>query len=97
MTFKSRRVEPTGHEDDQYSLTGDLTMHGVTREIVLDLTLEGRTKDPYGNNRAGFSATGKINRKDFGLGWNQLLETGGVMVGEDVKISIDAEIFAKPE
>ena len=97
MTFKSRRVEPTGHEDDRSSLTGDLTMHGVTREIVLDLTLEGRTKDPYGNNRAGFSATGKINRKDFGLGWNQLLETGGVMVGEDVKVSIDAEIFAEPE
>ena len=61
-------------------------MHGVTREIVPDLTLEGRTIDPYGQNtRAGFSATGKINRKDFGLGWNQLLETGGVMVGEDVK------------
>ena len=95
ITFKSRRVEPTG--DDEYSLTGDLTLHGVPKEIVLDLTLEGRTKDPYGNNRAGFSATGKINRKDFGLGWNQVLETGGVMVGEDVKISIDAEIFAKPE
>jgi polyisoprenoid-binding protein YceI len=54
------------------------------------------TQTPYGNNRAGFSATGKLNRKDVGLGWNQLLETGGVVVGDEVKISIDSQVVAKP-
>ena len=72
-------------------------MHGVTKEILLDVTLEGLTKDPYGNNRAGFGATGNINRRDFGLGWNQLLETGGVVVGDEVKMSIDAQVVAKAE
>ena len=97
MTFRSRRIEQTSRDANQCRLVGDLTLHGVTKEVVLDATLEGRTKDPYGSNRAGFSATGKINRKDFGLGWNQLLETGGVVVGDEVKISIDAELVAPPE
>lgn len=97
MTFRSRRVEQTSLDANQYRLVGDLTLHGVTKEVLLDATLEGRTKDPYGSKRAGFSATGKINRQDFGLGWNQLLETGGVVVGDEVKISIDAEIVATRE
>lgn len=97
MTFQSRRIERTAAGRDEYRLVGDFTLHGVTNEIVLDATFEGLAKDPHGNNRAGFNATGKINRKDFGLGWNQLLETGGVVVGDEVKISIDAEIIAKPE
>jgi polyisoprenoid-binding protein YceI len=97
MTFRSGRIEHASRDANQYRLVGDLTLHGVTKEIVLDATLEGMTKDPYGNNRTGFSATGKINRKEFGLGWNQLLETGGVVVGEEVKISIDTQVVAKPE
>jgi polyisoprenoid-binding protein YceI len=71
---------------------GDLTIRGVTREVGLHATAEGRGKDPWGGERAGFSATTKIRRSDFGLTWNQLLETGGVAVGDDVKISIDVEL-----
>jgi polyisoprenoid-binding protein YceI len=96
MTFRSRRVEHVSRDSKQYRLIGEFTLHGVTKEVALDATLEGVAKDPYGNNRAGFSATGKLNRKDFGLGWNQLLETGGVVVGDEVKISIDSQVVAKP-
>ena len=96
MTFRSRRVEHASRDSNQYRLIGELTLHGVTKEVALEATLEGLAKDPYGNNRAGFSATGKLNRKDFGLGWNQLLETGGVVVGDEVKISIDSQAVAKP-
>ena len=74
-------------------MTGDLTIHGVTREITLDV--EGPTpemKDPWGKQRIGASATAKLSRKDFGLTWNAALETGGVMVGDEVKITIDVEI-----
>ncbi len=68
-------------------------MHGITREITLTVESDGvETKDPWGNLRRGASATGKLNRKDFGLNWNQALETGGILVGEEVKISIDVEL-----
>ncbi len=97
MTFKSRRIERSPRDENKYTVVGDLTLHGVTREIALDATLEGQNKDPWGNSRVGFSATGKINRKDFGLAWNQLLDTGGVAVGNEVKIAIDAEVVAKPD
>ena len=90
MTFKSRRIADV--KGDRFRLVGDLTIHGVTREVVLAVASEGRGRDPWGGERAGFSATATIKRSHFGLTWNQLLETGGVAVGDDVKISIDVEL-----
>jgi polyisoprenoid-binding protein YceI len=90
ITFKSRRV--TGVSGDSFKLVGDLTIRGITREVVLDVEANGRATDPWGGQRAGFSATGRIKRSDFGLTWNQALETGGVLVGDDIKIAIDAEL-----
>jgi polyisoprenoid-binding protein YceI len=90
IAFKCRRID--GVSGDRFRVAGDLTIRGVTREVVLDVTSEGRGNDPWGGERAGFSATTKIKRSDFGLTWNQLLETGGVAVGDDVKISIDVEL-----
>ncbi|MPY87999.1 MAG: polyisoprenoid-binding protein [Luteitalea sp.] len=92
LTFRSTRI--TDVSNGTFKLVGDLTMHGGTREIVLDVTTEGRGKDPWGGDRAGFSATTKIKRSDFGLVWNQVLETGGVAVGDEVKIAIDLELVA---
>jgi polyisoprenoid-binding protein YceI len=91
MHFESTRVE--GDTNSEFKLIGNLTIRGVTREITLDVTAEGRGRDPWGNDRAGFSAKGKINRGDFGLTWNQVLEAGGVTVGDEVKLSIDAELI----
>ena len=90
LTFRSKKiaVEPGGGK-----LTGDLTIHGVTHEVTL--AVEGPTEeiqDPWGKQRFGASATAKLNRKDFGLTWNAALETGGVMVGDEVKITIDIEV-----
>jgi polyisoprenoid-binding protein YceI len=90
MTFRSTRIAAVS--GDSLSLVGDLTMRGVTREVALDVTAEGRGSDPWGGERAGFTASGKIRRSDFGLTWNQALETGGVVVGDEVKITIDAEL-----
>jgi len=95
IAFKSRRVEKTGN--GTMRMTGDLTLHGVTKEVIL--TVEGPTpaiKDPMGNNRVGGQATTKIHRKEFGLLWNKALETGGVVVGDEVEITIDVEIYKKP-
>jgi polyisoprenoid-binding protein YceI len=88
IAFRSTRVEPAG---DGYRITGDLTMHGVTREVVLDATLVGRQRDPWGSERAGITAAAQIDRRDFGLTWNQALEAGAVLVGNDVRITIDVE------
>jgi polyisoprenoid-binding protein YceI len=96
ITFKSRRVDANAGDPGRFVLVGDLTLHGVTREVRLDVTVEGRGRDPWGNERAGFSVTARVSRKDFGLVWNQLLETGGVAVGDEVKIAIDTEIVAVP-
>ena len=93
ITFRSTRVDGRG---DSFKLTGDLTIRGTTREVVLDVTTEGRGKDPWGGERAGFSASTRIKRSEFGLTWNQLLEAGGVAVSDDVKISIDVELVKQP-
>jgi polyisoprenoid-binding protein YceI len=89
ITFRGAQI--TDVSGDRFKLTGDLTIHGVTREVTLDVTSEGRGKDPWGGERAGFSATTKIKRSDFGLTWNQVLETGGIAVGDEIKISLDIE------
>jgi len=89
ITFRSTKVEPAG--DGRFKVTGDLTIHGVTKPVVLDVTQEGRSKDPWGGERVGFSATAHIDRRDFGLEWNVPLETGGVLVGHEVRISIEAQ------
>ncbi len=89
VTFQSTGVERAG--GDKLRLRGDLTIRGTTFPVVLDVTVEGRGRDPWGGERSAFSATTKINRQEFGLRWNQALETGGVLVGDEVKISIDAE------
>jgi polyisoprenoid-binding protein YceI len=93
MTFKGKRIQ--GDITREFRLIGDLTIRGTTREIVLSVTHQGTRRDPWGNERMGFSATAKLNRFDFGLKWNMALEAGGVTVGEEVKISIDVEI-ARP-
>ncbi len=92
LSFRSTRVEAQGA--DNLKLTGDLTIRGVTRPVTFDV--EGPTvsvKDPWGNIRAGITASSKINRKDFGVAFNALTETGGVVVGDEVKISIEAELI----
>lgn len=94
MRFVSKRVMPAS--PGKLKLLGDLTIHGVTREVTLDV--EGPTpeiKDPWGGLRAGASASTKINRKDFGLTWNQALEAGGVAVGDEVLINLDVELVKK--
>lgn len=89
LTFKSEKIQRTG--DDSAKVTGALTIHGVTREATLDVELGGVGKDPWGGQRAGFSAKTRINRKDFGLSWNQALEAGGVLVGENIDITIELQ------
>jgi polyisoprenoid-binding protein YceI len=89
ITFRSRRIErKTG---DRFELVGDLTIRGTTRAVTLDVESAGETQDPWGNQRAAFSAKTSVDRKAFGLTWNQALETGGVMVGDKVEIEIDIE------
>jgi polyisoprenoid-binding protein YceI len=90
VTFKSTKIEGP---KDNFTMTGDLTIRGTTRPVTLDVTYEGAGKDPWGNDRMGFSATGKIDRRDFGLTWNQALETGGILVSNDIKIQIDAQVI----
>jgi polyisoprenoid-binding protein YceI len=94
MTFVSKKVSQAGK--NKLKVTGDLTLHGVTKEVVLDV--EGpsaESKDPWGAIRRGATATTKINRKDFGLIWNKALETGGVAVGEEITITLEIEMIRK--
>ncbi len=91
MTFKGKRI--VRGAEGKFTLIGDLTIRGVTHEIQLAVTHEGSGTDPWGNERMGYSATGRVNRLDYGLKWNMALETGGVLVGDDVKISLDVEVL----
>jgi polyisoprenoid-binding protein YceI len=88
-TFQSTRIEPDG--DDEFKVYGDLTIRDQTHPIVLDVELEGQIVDPYGLNRAGFEVEGEISRKQFGLNWNALLETGGAVVADKVKLVFHIE------
>ena len=89
LTFRSTRVEDLG--GGNLRVFGDLTIHGTTREVVLEAEYGGNTKDPWGNNRAGFGARTSIDRTDFGLKWNMALEAGGIVVGNKVDIEIEVE------
>lgn len=84
-------------KDDQYELTGNLTMKGISKEVKLDVVFGGINKDPWGNQKAGFSISGKINRKDWGLNWNAALETGGVLVSDEVKIHGEVQFVKKTD
>lgn len=88
ITFTSTSIVASG---ESFTVHGDLTIHGVTKSVELSGDLEGRTTDPWGNDRIAFSAKTKINRKDFGMTWNQALEAGGLLVGEDISIELDLQ------
>ena len=90
LTFKSKKVAKTGA--NKYKVTGDLTMHGVTKEVVLNVGATPEVKDPWGSTRFGASGTTKVNRTDFGLTWNKALEAGGVLVGDDIDITLELEL-----
>jgi polyisoprenoid-binding protein YceI len=87
--FRSTKVQDLGN--DRYQITGDLMMHGVTKAVVLETTYEGSGKDPWGGERAGFLASTSIDRRDFGLEWNKALDTGGLLVGEKVELTLEIE------
>lgn len=95
ITFKSTGIEPKG--DGQYLVRGDLSIRGVTRPLALDVEFHGTSKSPYGQTLTGISATGALNRKDFGVDFNAPLETGGVVVGEKVKLELEIEAIEVPE
>jgi len=90
LFFKSSSFRKSG--DSEFKLTGDITIRGVTREISLDVEFGGTMKDPWGNEKAGFELTGKLNRKDFGLNWNAVTETGGLVASEEVKLQLSVEL-----
>ncbi len=95
LTFKSKRANVL---DNQHArLVGDLTIRNVTKQVTLDVEYSGQAKSPWGTTSAGFSAQTKINREDWGLTWNQALETGGVLVGKEIAIDIEVEIVKQPE
>lgn len=92
ITFKSTRIEPK--DAGEYTVHGDLTIRGVTKPVALDVEFHGTSKNPYGKTVSGLSAHGTINRKDFGVNFNAILETGGVAVGEKVKLELELEAVA---
>jgi polyisoprenoid-binding protein YceI len=94
IAFKSTEVKKAG--EGKYKVAGNLTLHGVTKQVVLDVeSPTTELKDPYGNVKRGAVATTTINRKDFGLNWNKTLEAGGVLVGESIQITIDLQLVRK--
>ena len=95
MTFKSTKIDVTS--DDEARITGDLTIRGVTHPVTLAVEYLGALNSPFGDKRAGFAATTKINREDWGLTWNVAVEAGGVLVSKDIKISIDVEAVLQTE
>ncbi len=94
MTFKSTKI--TIDKSELIKLYGELTMHGVTKPVVLNLEIGGTITDPWGNQKAGFSAKGEINRKDFGIVWNKTLDSGGLILGDDITVNIELEAQVKP-
>ena len=95
MTFESS--EMTKLDEDTYRLKGQLTIKGVTKDVELDAEFGGVMKDPYGNEKAGFSLSGKINRKDWGLNWNAALETGGMLVSDEVRLNAEVQFVRQPQ
>jgi polyisoprenoid-binding protein YceI len=93
ITFTSKRAEPAG--PNRFRLIGDLTMRGVTKEVALDVEATAPVKGPRGEDRIGATATTKINRQDFGVKWNRTLDTGGVVVGDEVQVTIDLALVKK--
>ncbi|MBT34279.1 MAG: hypothetical protein CMO01_31830 [Thalassobius sp.] len=91
ISFKSTSFKKKG--GNKYELKGDLTMHGVTKPVTLEAKFNGTIKDPYGNTKSGFKVTGELNRTDFGLNWNSALETGGVVVSEEVEIDANIQVI----
>jgi polyisoprenoid-binding protein YceI len=95
ITFKSKRVEKLGREN--LRLVGDLTIKNVTKEVALDVAYAGQAKSPWGTVNAGFTAHTRINRKDWGLNWNQALETCGVLVSDEITINVELELIKQAE
>ena len=91
LTFKSTHIKKTG--DDEYLLTGDLTIRDVTKPVELKVEYNGATKDPWGQEKMGFEVSGKINRKDYGLKWSAVTEAGGLVVADDVKLLMNVEMI----
>jgi polyisoprenoid-binding protein YceI len=95
MTFRSTGVRQVG--DARYDVDGDLSLLGITKPLTLHVEFDGVARDPWGGERAAFTATAKLNREDFGITWNQALETGGVLVGKEIEIEIEAEVVKHSE
>jgi polyisoprenoid-binding protein YceI len=93
IIFEGKKIKDLG--DDMYEFTGNLTIKGISKPVMLSVEYGGEMTDPWGNVKVGFSITGKINRKDWGLNWNAALEAGGVLVGDEVKINGDVELSKK--
>ena len=93
IVFKSTSIKKIS--DKKYELEGDLTLKGVTKKVKWEVKYNGTVKDPYGNNRAGFKATTTINRKDYGVSWNKVLDNGGLTVSDDVELTVNVELVKK--